>query len=71
MKLTVKHTLTYNLGTPARVVTHVLLTALAMPQQKVERWSIDMPGLSDGAMFRDGFGNRAYLVSQTLSLIHI
>lgn len=64
MKLTVKHTLTFSLGSPARSIEHLLLTALATPQQKIERWSIDMPGLAEAAMFRDGFGNRAYLVSQ-------
>lgn len=64
MKLTVKHTLRYSLGTPARAVQHVLLTALSTPQQRVEHWSIDMPGFADGATFRDGFGNRAQLVSQ-------
>lgn len=64
MKLTIKHTLRYSLGTPARAVQHVLLTALATPQQKVERWSIDMAGFADAATFRDGFGNRAQLVTQ-------
>ena len=64
MKLTVRHTLRYSLGTPVRVVQHVLLTALSTPQQRVERWSIDMPGFAEGATFRDGFGNRAQLVTQ-------
>src|SRR4051812_24749668 len=64
MKLTVKHTLTFSLGTPARAVEHVLLTALNSPQQKVERWSIEMPGFAEAAMFRDAYGNRAHLVSQ-------
>ena len=64
MKLTVKHTLRYSLGTPTRAVQHVLLTVLGTAQQKVERWSIDMPGFADAATFRDGFGNRSQLVSQ-------
>jgi len=64
MKLTIRHTLRYSLGTPARAVQHVLLTALGTPQQKIERWSIEMPGFAEGATFRDGFGNRAQLVSQ-------
>jgi transglutaminase-like putative cysteine protease len=64
MKLTVNHTLRYSLGTPARAVQHVLLTALNTPQQKVERWSIEMAGFAEAATFRDGFGNRAQLVSQ-------
>lgn len=64
MKLTVRHTLTFSLGTPARAVEHVLLTALGTPQQKVERWSIEMPGFTEAAVFRDAYGNRAHLVSQ-------
>lgn len=64
MKLTVRHTLRYSLGTPARAVQHVLLTALGTPQQRVERWSIEMAGFAEAATFRDGFGNRAQLVSQ-------
>jgi len=64
MKLTVRHTLTFSLGTPARAVQHVLLTALATPQQKIERWSIEMPGFAEAPTFRDGFGNKAHVVSQ-------
>ncbi|MEO8756150.1 MAG: transglutaminase family protein [Devosia sp.] len=64
MKLSVHHTLTFSLGTPARAVQHVMLTALDSPQQKVERWSIDMPGIADAAILRDAFGNQAHLVSQ-------
>jgi transglutaminase-like putative cysteine protease len=64
MKLTIRHTLTFSLGTPARAVQHVLLTALATPQQKIERWSIEMPGFAEAPTFRDGFGNKAHVVSQ-------
>lgn len=64
MKLALRHTLTFSLGTPARAVQHLLLTALSTPQQTIANWSIDMPGLADAAVFRDGFGNRAHLVSQ-------
>ena len=64
MKLTISHTLTVALPSPARAVEHVLLSAQATPQQRVEHWSIEMPGLADGATFRDGFGNKAHLVSQ-------
>lgn len=65
MKLSVTHTLTFSLPGSGRAVQHLLLTALATPQQRVERWSIDMPGFADAATFRDGYGNRAHLVSQT------
>jgi transglutaminase-like putative cysteine protease len=64
MKLTVSHTLTFSLGTPSRAVQHLLLTVLPTPQQKIERWSIEMPGFAEAAVFRDGYGNRAHLVSQ-------
>lgn len=65
MKLTVTHTLTCPLASPSRAVEHLLLTPVATPQQRVERWSIEMPGFPDAATFRDGFGNKAHLVSQT------
>jgi transglutaminase-like putative cysteine protease len=64
MKLTLTHTLACPLAAPPRAVEHLLLTALPTPQQKVERWSIEMPGFAEAATFRDGFGNRAHLVSQ-------
>ncbi len=64
MKLAITHTLRVPLGTPARAVQHVLLTPLGTPQQKIERWTIEMPGFADAATFRDGFGNKAHLVSQ-------
>lgn len=64
MKLSVTHTITFSLGTPARAVQHLLLTPLATPQQKVERWSIEMPGFAGAPTFREGYGNKAHLVSQ-------
>jgi len=63
MQLTLRHTLRFSLGTPARAVAHLLLTPPSTSQQKLERWSIDMPGIADAASFRDGFGNEAHLVS--------
>ncbi len=63
MKLTLTHTLTCPLASPSRAVEHLLLTALSTPQQRVERWSIEMPGFAEAATFRDGFGNKAHLVS--------
>jgi hypothetical protein len=63
MQLTLRHTLRFSLGTPARAVAHVLLTPLATPQQEVEHWFIDMPGIADAASFQDGYGNHAQLVS--------
>jgi hypothetical protein len=63
MKFAISHTLTFSFDTPARAVLHVLMTALPTPQQKIERWSIEMPGFVEAAVFRDGFGNRAQLVS--------
>lgn len=65
MRFTLTHTLTYNLPGSGRAVSHLLLTAPTTPQQTVERWSIDMPGFGEAAVFRDGFGNRAHMVSQS------
>ena len=65
MKLTVTHTLTCSLASPTRAVEHLLLTPAATPQQRIEHWSIEMPGFADAAAFRDGFGNKAHLVTQT------
>ena len=64
MQLTVRQRLTLPLASPARSVAHLLLTPSPTPQQKVEHWSIDMPGIEGAAAFRDGFGNRAQLVTQ-------
>lgn len=64
MRLVLKHTLVFALPSPARAVEHLLLTPIATAQQKIEQWSIEMPGLEGAANFRDGFGNRAHLVSQ-------
>jgi transglutaminase-like putative cysteine protease len=64
MKLTIRHTLTLSLGAPPRAVQHLLLTPPATPQQKVLNWSIEMPGFPGAASFRDGYGNRAHLVTQ-------
>jgi transglutaminase-like putative cysteine protease len=64
MKLSVTHTLAFSLGTPARAVQHLLLTPLATQQQKIERWTIEMPGFAEAPTFRDGYGNKAHMVSQ-------
>lgn len=64
MRLSVRHTLTLTIGPAARATEHVLLTPLQTAQQRVERWSIDMPGIDAAALFWDGYGNRAHLVTQ-------
>ena len=63
MKISIRHELTLDLGTPPRVVAHLLLTPLATAQQKIIQWTIDMPGIDTAAAFRDGFGNKTHLVS--------
>lgn len=63
MKISIRHQLTLDVGTPPRVVAHLLLTPLATVQQKIVQWTIDMPGIDTAAAFRDGFGNKAHLVS--------
>lgn len=64
MKLRIRHTLTFHPGARSRSVAHLLLTPGGTSQQKVESWSIEMPGIEGAALFRDGFGNRAHLVTQ-------
>ena len=63
MKITVRHTMSFTLDEPARAVQHLLATAQPTPQQKIERWSVEMPGIENAAVFRDAFGNRAQLIS--------
>jgi transglutaminase-like putative cysteine protease len=63
MKLSLTHSIRYSLGTPLRAVEHLLLTPVSTPQQKIESWSITGPGLDGAATFRDGYGNRAHLVT--------
>lgn len=65
MKLAITHTLTLHLEAASRAVQHVLLSPANTSQQNIERWSIEMPGMTDAPALRDGFGNRAHLVSQT------
>ena len=59
MKITLTHTLSFSLATPPRALQHVLLTALGTPQQKIERWSIAMPGFAEAVTFRDVAATRA------------
>lgn len=63
MKIAIRHELTFSLGAPSRALAHLLLTALPSAQQKIEQWSIEMPGIDTAAQFRDGYGNKAHLVS--------
>jgi hypothetical protein len=65
MRITIRHELVYAIGTHARVQAHVLLTPVPTAQQKIERWSVEMPGMAESATFRDGYGNRAHLVTAT------
>jgi transglutaminase-like putative cysteine protease len=65
MKIEITHKLRFDLGTPTHAVQHLLLTPSETPGQTIERWSIEMPGMAEAAAFRDAFGNRAHLVSQS------
>jgi hypothetical protein len=65
MKLTITHSLKLNLEPAGRAVQHLLLTPSPTSQQKIERWSIDMVGITEASALKDGFGNQAHLVSQT------
>jgi transglutaminase-like putative cysteine protease len=65
MRIAVRHELSFDLGAAPHAAQHLLLTPAPTPQQRIERWSIEMPGIGKGAAFRDAFGNRAHLVTQT------
>ncbi len=65
MQIAIRHKLSLAIGPGvARSVQHLLLTPQTGPTQTVKEWTIDMPGFDKAASFVDGFGNRAYLVSQ-------
>lgn len=47
-------------------IQQLLLTPSDNKGLKVHEWSIDAPGIKGAARFRDGFGNVAHLVNQTV-----
>lgn len=47
------------------IVLQALLTPLSGPTQKIETWTVDMPGIDNAGRFTDAFGNVAHLVNQS------
>lgn len=66
MRIAIRHQLnvTPALGTP-NAVLQLLLTPQNGPTQKLESWSVDMPGIGNAGRFTDAFGNVAHLVNQS------
>lgn len=66
MRISIRHQLSI---TPpagaAHAVLQVLLTPLSGPTQKVESWSLEMPGIGNAGRFIDAYGNTAHLVNQS------
>jgi transglutaminase-like putative cysteine protease len=66
MHLSVRHELSITPppGT-ANLVLQVLLTPRNGAAQKVEDWTVDMPGMAEAAHFTDAYGNAMLLVNQS------
>jgi hypothetical protein len=66
MRIAIHHRLSI---TPPPGTVHALMQLLLTPQsgagQKVESWSMDMPGLDNAARFTDAYGNIMHLVNQS------
>lgn len=66
MRIAIRHELRFSRDEDVgHAVQHVLLTPSDTPTQKVVEWAIRIPGIEHAAAFRDAFGNKALLVSQT------
>ena len=64
MRLSVTHLTTYRFSAPMRsVVQSHRLTPLSSGSQRVLHWTVDVPGATRGAEFRDGAGNFIQTVS--------
>jgi len=65
MRIAIRHTL--SLVPPpdtSNLVFQLLLTPGSGPTQKLERWSVEAPGIGNAARFADAFGNLVHLVNQ-------
>jgi transglutaminase-like putative cysteine protease len=66
MRISIRHEL--NISPPpgtANLVMQTLLTPKSGPAQRIENWTIEMPGMENAAQFEDAFGNSVHLVNQT------
>lgn len=65
MRLAIDHRLIVSVPPGlSQAMFHLLLTPSDGPTQRVESWTIDMPGIENAARFVDGFGNLAHLANQ-------
>jgi len=66
MRISIRHQLSVTPppGT-ANAVLQLLLTPQGGTTQKVESWSVEMPGIGNAGRFTDAFGNAAHLVNQS------
>ena len=66
MRIAIHHRLSI---TPPAGTVHALMQLLLTPQsgagQRVESWSVDMPGIDKAARFTDAYGNIVHLVNQS------
>ncbi|WP_395813761.1 transglutaminase domain-containing protein [Devosia sp.] len=66
MQIAIKHQIRLGLGEGvARAIQHLLLTPQTSSVQTVRDWRLEVDGLDDPTGFRDAYGNRAHLASQT------
>ncbi|WP_245895035.1 transglutaminase family protein [Devosia submarina] len=65
MRISIRHQLSISPppGT-ANLVLQTLLTSRNGPAQRIESWTLDLPGMENAAPFEDAFGNSAFLVNQ-------
>ena len=72
MKIAIRHQMHLELGEgAARAIQHILLTPQSSSVQTVREWAIEVEGLDEPAGFRDAYGNRAHLASQTRPPAHL
>ncbi|WP_240232317.1 transglutaminase family protein [Devosia lacusdianchii] len=66
MRISIRHELSITPppGT-AHAVLQLLLTPQSGPTQKVESWSVEMPGIGNAGRFSDAYGNTVHLVNQS------
>jgi transglutaminase-like putative cysteine protease len=64
MRIAIRHTTRYVYGEPAGYsVQSLRLTPPEFDGQRTIAWTIRAPGIEHASTFRDGFGNRAHLIS--------
>jgi transglutaminase-like putative cysteine protease len=66
MFLKISHTTRYHYEEPGiNAVQKLRLTPHNTKAQRIQRWTVDAPGIETAATHIDGFGNRVHLIAQT------